>query len=306
MLLIGPADNTTGASNSAILQQHVIESSLSADYSRQNWSLASGERIPMKLISRNGVLLAYTDEGVAAHLPSILLVHGWGCDHTVFDEQVRYFSKFTRVVAVDLRGHGESDAPSQDYTMLAYAEDLAFLIQQLSMDRPVLIGHSMGGSIGLECAARFPGLLGALLLIDSVLFPSQQGIDSARPLLDALGGPHWKESYLAGLRTYNLPTDGGDVLDKALALLPHASQQVLLSSLTELIRHDAASAARACKGPVAYIGSTHCPTDLSIFRSFTAQLVTAQVLGAGHFCPLLVPDQINAMIARLLALLKPE
>jgi len=256
----------------------------------------------MKFLSRDGVRLGYMEEGVAAHLPSVLLIHGWGCDHTLFDEQLRYFGKFTRVVAIDLRGHGESDSPSQDYTMLAYAEDIAFTIQQLRLDKPVLIGHSMGGSIGLECAAHFPGLLGSLLLIDSVLFPVKAAIDNTRPLLDGLAGPHWKESYLSALRHYNLPTDGGEVLDRTFASLPRASQHVLLSSLIQVINHDAGAAARACKGPVAYISSTHCPTDLSVFRSFTPQLLTAQVLGAGHFCPLLVPDQINSMIARLLAL----
>jgi pimeloyl-ACP methyl ester carboxylesterase len=74
----------------------------------------------MPYVTRDGVKLFYEEAGVGE--PPILLVHGWTCDHTYFAPQFGHFSIDHRVVAVDLRGHGQSDKPEQDYTPGAFAE----------------------------------------------------------------------------------------------------------------------------------------------------------------------------------------
>ena len=63
----------------------------------------------MHLIKKDGVTLAYED--INSGSPPMLFVHGWGCDHTVFAPQVEFFCCSHRLISVDLRGHGESDAP---------------------------------------------------------------------------------------------------------------------------------------------------------------------------------------------------
>ena len=108
----------------------------------------------MQLIRKDGIALAYEDSN--SDRPPMLLVHGWGCDHTSLAAQAMFFSKSHRVVYLDLRGHGKSDAPDQDYTMAIFADDLAWLCERLRLIKPVVIGHSMGGSIALELAARYP------------------------------------------------------------------------------------------------------------------------------------------------------
>ena len=54
----------------------------------------------------------------------------------------------------DLRGHGRSDVPHQDYTMAAFADDLAWPCTELELTKPVVVGHSMGGNVALKLAAR--------------------------------------------------------------------------------------------------------------------------------------------------------
>jgi len=61
-----------------------------------------------------------------------------------------------RVVAVDLRGHGQSDKPHETYTMQLFADDLAFLREELGPERPVVIGHSMGCVVAFAFAAAIP------------------------------------------------------------------------------------------------------------------------------------------------------
>src|SRR6266403_906320 len=66
-----------------------------------------------------------------------LLVHGFGCDHTFLLPQLRFLGDRRRTFAVDLRGHGASDAPKQDYTMAGFADDLAWISAQLNLERPI-------------------------------------------------------------------------------------------------------------------------------------------------------------------------
>ena len=106
----------------------------------------------MQIRSRDGVALAYDEAGHGD--PPLLLVHCWTCDHTFFAPQFHYFRRTHRVVAVDLRGHGASDKPGQDYTVAGFVDDLVWLCGQLELTKPVVIGHSMGGNIALELAAR--------------------------------------------------------------------------------------------------------------------------------------------------------
>ncbi|HET7035992.1 MAG TPA: alpha/beta hydrolase, partial [Thermomicrobiaceae bacterium] len=126
----------------------------------------------METLRRDGVTLAYEDRGQGD--PTIVLVHGWACDHSYVAPQAEHFRRTHRVVAVDLRGHGESDKPEQDYTMAQFADDLVWLCGQLSVVKPVVIGHSMGGVIAFELAARHPDLPAAVVALDSPIIPPQE------------------------------------------------------------------------------------------------------------------------------------
>ena len=75
----------------------------------------------------------------------------------MWGDQIEAFAPKHRIIAVDLRGHGESDKPDQDYDIAGFADDMAWLIREIGLDRPVLIGHSMGGVTTLNLAAQAPG-----------------------------------------------------------------------------------------------------------------------------------------------------
>ncbi|MGZ4325975.1 MAG: alpha/beta fold hydrolase, partial [Solirubrobacteraceae bacterium] len=107
----------------------------------------------MELV-RDGVVLAYDDAG-AGH-PALVFVHGAACNRRFWSQQVPRFCAAHRVIAVDLRGHGESDAPSERYTVRLFAEDLASTCTQLGIERPAVIGHSLGGLVALDFASAYP------------------------------------------------------------------------------------------------------------------------------------------------------
>jgi pimeloyl-ACP methyl ester carboxylesterase len=98
----------------------------------------------MHFLSKNDIALAYEDTNTA--LPPLVLLHGCGLDHGSLTNQTAFFSRSHRVISVDLRGHGESDAPHQEYSMAAFADDLAWLCTELALVKPTVVGHSMGAT----------------------------------------------------------------------------------------------------------------------------------------------------------------
>ena len=88
-----------------------------------------------------------------------MFVHGWCCDHTFFAPQYEHFDARGSVTTYDLRGCGRSDRP-EDYEIATLADDLAWLCTELEISKPVVVGHSLGGVVGLELAARHSSLPG--------------------------------------------------------------------------------------------------------------------------------------------------
>lgn len=126
-----------------------------------------------------GLDLAYVE--VAGSEPPLLLVHG-------FTDTSRSFSLLTphlpgrRLIMPDLRGHGGSSA-GQGFAVASFADDIAGLIRRLRLDRPVVVGHSLGGMVSIALAARYPELIGGLVILASTLKPD---FGSDHPLIDGV------------------------------------------------------------------------------------------------------------------------
>lgn len=97
---------------------------------------------------------------------AIVFVHGFAGVAESWEFQINYFSSFYRVVAPDLRGHGQSDAPYTEYTMPELVEDIETIANELDLpEKFILVGHSFGGSICVEYADAHPERLEKLVLI---------------------------------------------------------------------------------------------------------------------------------------------
>jgi pimeloyl-ACP methyl ester carboxylesterase len=257
------------------------------------------------LAYRDGVALYYED--VSQGEPPILLVHGWTCDHTYFAPQAEHFAPNHRVVSVDLRGHGQSDKPEQDYTMAAFADDLAWLCGELGLSKPVVIGHSMGGVIALELAARHPDLPSAIVAVDSPLVPPQALKDGIAEVVTGLKSPAYREvsQQFVGNMLF-IEGDDSELKARVVEGMSSAPQHVMVSALEQIFTWDGEAAARACKVPTLNLIASRPLLDVARFSELCPQAVHGQTVGAGHFHQLLVPDQVNAMIDRFLAISLPR
>lgn len=92
----------------------------------------------------------------------LVLLHGNGEDHHIFDQALLLLQERFTVYAIDSRGHGGS-FPVSEYHYQDMAEDIRQFIVGLGLERPVLCGFSDGGIIGLLLASRYPGLLGGVI-----------------------------------------------------------------------------------------------------------------------------------------------
>lgn len=97
--------------------------------------------------------------------PPIVLIHGLGLDRTIWHPMASAHLSDFDVILPDVRGHGESDAPTGTYSMSLLADDLAHLLQTLDVKKAIVCGHSMGGYIALAFASQYPDRLAGLGLI---------------------------------------------------------------------------------------------------------------------------------------------
>jgi pimeloyl-ACP methyl ester carboxylesterase len=251
----------------------------------------------MPELMRDGVRLACEVTGSGE--PSIVFVHGWTCDRSHFAPQVARFSARHQCVSVDLRGHGESDAPEQDYTVAGFADDVAAVCDQLGVRDALLVGHSMGGAIVLDVAARRPDLVRGVALLDpAILFPAEAPAAIAQ-LAAAFGAPGGMKT----LRDFEAaqffrPASDPALKERILDAACKTPQHVVASAFAKLPAFDAESALRALKTPLLYVGAEPALADVARLREFAPQALVGSTAGSGHFHQLEVPDQINAMFSR--------
>jgi pimeloyl-ACP methyl ester carboxylesterase len=121
-------------------------------------------------VSYQGQRIAYADFGEGDR--TLVLVHGLLMNRHMYDHLApETASRGYRVITVDLLGHGASDMPTdmRAYSMSEFADQLATLIEELGLERPVVGGTSLGANVSLEMAVRHPNAAGALFIEMPVL-----------------------------------------------------------------------------------------------------------------------------------------
>jgi pimeloyl-ACP methyl ester carboxylesterase len=101
------------------------------------------------------------------HGSPIIFIHGITANAFCFQAFADNLTSNHRVFAYDLRGRGDSDKPENGYNIPTHAADLAGLIDELELDKPIVAGHSLGALIGLYFAVHYPEKLSKLILIDA-------------------------------------------------------------------------------------------------------------------------------------------
>ena len=117
-------------------------------------------------IKVNNISVSYIDEG-PIHDQTIILIHGFPLNKSMWDKQIEEFLHNYRVIAYDIRGHGNSDAGDVDFSIDLFVKDLLGLMDKLKVDKAIVCGFSMGGYIALNAIENHPERFNALVLCDT-------------------------------------------------------------------------------------------------------------------------------------------
>ncbi|MBO7282311.1 MAG: alpha/beta hydrolase [Alistipes sp.] len=99
----------------------------------------------------NGIELSYSIEGEG---DAVILLHGWGCDKSIWKSSIEVLRSNFRVVAVDFAGFGASEEPETIWGVEEYTCSVEALLKELNIQSPTLVGHSFGGRVSILYASR--------------------------------------------------------------------------------------------------------------------------------------------------------
>jgi pimeloyl-ACP methyl ester carboxylesterase len=112
----------------------------------------------------NGITLGYGDRGTGT---PVVFLHAFPFNRTMWEPQEAALSAKHRVITIDLRGHGESDAPFWRYSLEQHADDVKALLAHLGVSKSVFVGLSMGGYLEFALYRRYPELVTGLVFADT-------------------------------------------------------------------------------------------------------------------------------------------
>lgn len=180
-----------------------------------------------------GIETVVSDDGPPDGEP-VLLLHGWAGSRRSFAAMLPLLPRHLRVVAVDLRGHGDAGKPGTGYDLATLAADVLAVLDSLELTRAVLVGASSGGYVAQQVAVSAPDRVAAL-----VLAGAPRDLRGRPPFADELArisdpvDPVWARSFTAGLTDLDrLPGWYVDLMVEDALRLPAAVWRASLDGLT--------------------------------------------------------------------------
>lgn len=264
---------------------------------------------------RSGIKVRIVERGDPA-APPILFVPGWGCPIYIYRRNLPAVANAGfRAIAVDLKGHGLSFKPlgNEQYSIEALVAHIEEILDALELERPALVGHSMGGTLLYHFASRHPGRACALVLLSPVgmsgvplmwlyrsLTPS-----FLRPLLRRV-----RPRLVVKVALKRVYGQRGSFTEEDVDQYWAPTQFPDCSlALRDLLHSYDWSAARTRELPTIHLPALGMwgsrdhlqPHDgLDLYKRLIPGIVLRKIEGAGHIIPEETPDEVNTAVIEFL------
>lgn len=246
--------------------------------------------------SADGVAIEYEVRGAGP--VALVFIHGWICDRTHWRHQVDAFAAGHTVVTLDLAGHGNSGKDRDDWTADRFGADVQAVVEALDLPRVILVGHSMGGQVALEAAARMPervlGVVGADTLhnVETAVDPDQWNSLMKMYEADFAGTCANFVKYM-----FPEPTEDTGLSDWVRGNMCDADAEIAIAIGRQMPSFDQSAMLAAAAVPVRCINSGKTAvTDIEAnlrYGDYNAVLMD----GVGHFVMLERPEEFNRLLA---------
>jgi pimeloyl-ACP methyl ester carboxylesterase len=214
--------------------------------------------------------------------PILLMMHGWGQNLESLRMLGELLSKHAQVHLIDLPGFGSSPAPEADWDTIGYAERILRYLDEKSIDRAILLGHSFGGRVSVRLASRHPERVEAVVLINSGGLKRPPGKWKLKAQLVKILGKSLKSVDKAtGSKYYE------SWFVPKFASIDYKNAGRLRNILVKSVNEDVSEDATRIKSPVFLLwGELDTETPLEMGQRFSNLIPGSQLLvlpGKGHF-----------------------
>jgi pimeloyl-ACP methyl ester carboxylesterase len=231
--------------------------------------------------------------------PAVVFLHSLAGHTGQWAAQLEHVRKSRRGVALDLRGHGRSEPPSDGhYWIEAQVPDVDAVVDALGLERFALVGHSFGAGVALEYAAARPARVTHLVVADPIGDGTQTPEEEIKPFLEALDSPAYTET-IEGYWSSIAGSDGA-VLERLLADLRATPRETVVRGLHAVMAYDPKPALAHLRAPTLAVITPANDFPYSMHK-LPPGLPSRVIEGTGHWLQIERPAEFNRILDQFLA-----
>ncbi len=233
---------------------------------------------------------------------ALVFVHGWTCNLNFWKANVPAFTDQTRVIAIDLPGHGESDKPQVTYSMDLFAQAINAVLEDTKVERATLVGHSMGTPVIRQFYRKYPSKTRALVIVDGALKPwgSQEQM---KQLLEPFRGTNYKQSAEAMINFMLAPVKDKAVQAEIKSAMLSTPQHVIIGAFEGMIDESIWKTEDKINVPtlVLMVKQPQLPSDYEkSVRELVPEVEYQLWEGVSHFLMMDEPQKFNEAVTAFL------
>lgn len=242
---------------------------------------------------------------------AMIFLSGWGCDSSLWRNQVPALVPYTRVLLVDLPGHGRSDKPDVPYTLDLFARAVNAVLEDARVQKAAVVGHSMGGMVAYEFARRWPEKTIALIWVDgtfAIPVDVDQQLAGLRKRAEDFRSPDYQQKVRQFIEQLYVPQTPTAVRDEVARSVLATPQHVLVGCLDGLADRRLYEPHNPLDIPAFAIFSSFWNPErfIDIFKKSLPRFQYQMLTGVGHYPMLEKQDQVNAALTRFVVSIQPE